>query len=249
MVSHIATFTHTLTSRGNLESPIKCLAPVFFTFEWMWLMALSVQHVGEGVAAGVIPIKPHRVRVLLNPTVATVVVFMQSSTKPEGSILPSGNCKHWPSACHHWCAVRHLLQPQLWAHRQYHVTAACRDIRTPKYEMPPNTTFGSNSKECFAVLVVKDLSSLVVKKICKRLLPWGEACGTALQNRLGVCTEWYEDVSVAAAQFFNRKYRKWVSSNSFLSFHAMTGNGWRAAHRAPLDGSHHRTLNFQISHK
>lgn len=160
-----------------------------------------MQHVADSVAAPVSPVKPHWVCVLLKPTVEAVVVFMQSSTKPEGSILPSGNCKHWPSACHHWCVVRHLFQPQLWADRQYHVTAAWRYIRAPKYEMPPITTFGSNSKECFAVSVVKDLSSLVVKKICKRWLPWGEACGTALGNCLGVCTEWYEDVTVAACQF------------------------------------------------
>lgn len=179
-------------------------------------MVLSIQHVGGGVAAGVIPLNPHRVRVLLKPTVETVVVFMQSSTKPEGCILPSGNCKHWPSACHHWCAVRHLFQPQLWADRQYHVTAAWRYIRTPKYEMPPITTFGSNSKECFAVLVVKDLSSLVVKKICKRWLPWGEACGTRVTEPLGRVHGMIWSCQRHCGSIFNIKYRQWVSSNSFF---------------------------------
>lgn len=74
--------------------------------------------------------------------------------------------KHWVSVCHRCCVFRHLFRPQLCADRQYHVAVVWSHIRTPKY-MLSITTFGSNSKECLAVGVVKDLSSLVVMKFVR----------------------------------------------------------------------------------
>lgn len=91
---------------------------------------------------------------------------MQSSSQPKSSTLPFASCKHWASACQHCCVFRHLFQPQLCTDSQYHVAVVWSYIHTPKYT-PPITTFGSNSKECLAVAVVKDLSSLVVKKFVR----------------------------------------------------------------------------------
>lgn len=105
--------------------------------------------------------------------------------------------------------------------------------------MPSITTFGSNSKECSAVSVVKALSSLVVKKICKRWLPWEEACGTILQN---CSSTQHQHISFSEALNGSESYsnvifnticgtKKRVPSSCFCRFPSVAGNDGRAAHR------------------
>lgn len=98
--------------------------------------------------------------------VAVFVHLIIFPSQPKSIIIPSGDCKHWASVCQRCCVFRHLFQPQLSADHQYHVAAARSYICTLKY-MLSITTFGSNSEECLAVAVVKDLSSLVVMKFVR----------------------------------------------------------------------------------
>lgn len=106
--------------------------------------------------------------VSLSLSLQAVVLVYHNKSHPlppvaENTLLPSGSCKHWVSACQRSCVFRHPFQPQLNTDRQYRVVALVWGyIHTPKC-MLSITTFGSNSKECLAV-AVKGLSSLVVIK-------------------------------------------------------------------------------------